>query len=52
MILEGEAAVDVRGERYLLPQFDCTYVSAGIEHRFVNADLASVWSSKTRFNAS
>ena len=36
MILEGEAAVDVAGERTLLRPFDCTYVSAGVEHRFLN----------------
>ncbi len=36
MVLEGEAAVDVAGRRTLLRPFDSTYVSAGIEHRFVN----------------
>ncbi len=36
VILEGEAAVDVAGTRSFLRPFDATYVSAGVEHRFLN----------------
>lgn len=40
VVLEGEAACDVQGQRHLLRPFESTYVAAGIPHHFVNVGPA------------
>lgn len=37
VILEGEAFVDVKGERTFMKPYDSSHVPEGIPHRFVNA---------------
>jgi len=46
VVLEGDAAVDVDGRRTRLRPLDATYVSGGVEHRFVNlgqTDVRILW---------
>ena len=45
-ILEGDAEVDIEGERTRLKQHDTTYVEAGRPHRFINVGdgpMAILW---------
>lgn len=46
VVLEGRAACEVADERHQLAPFDATYISSGVQHRFVNTgdtDLRILW---------
>ena len=46
VIIEGEAIAEIDGKRFVMKQYDTTFVPAGVPHRFLNESnepMAILW---------
>jgi len=41
-VLEGEALVEIAGERHRIGRYDTTYIAAGTAHRFTNVGVGAL----------